>query len=80
MMQPNEVRWKCRRGMLELDAILNPFFEQYYSALSPEQKNDFVKLLECSDPDLWAWLSGKQSADEEFKKIIGFIRKHSGQK
>jgi antitoxin CptB len=52
------IKWACRRGMLELDVIIMPFFEACFDVLSSEEKNDFVVLLEADDPDLFAWLMG----------------------
>ncbi|MGL5006878.1 MAG: FAD assembly factor SdhE [Plesiomonas sp.] len=49
------VRWACRRGMLELDVIIMPFFEHEYDTLTDVQKVDFIRLLESDDPDLFRW-------------------------
>ncbi|NAW67539.1 succinate dehydrogenase assembly factor 2 [Photobacterium halotolerans] len=50
------IRWACRRGMLELDVIIMPFFEECFDDLSPQDRQDFVSLLTCDDPDLFNWL------------------------
>ncbi|MCC4800746.1 succinate dehydrogenase assembly factor 2 [Enterovibrio norvegicus] len=52
------VKWACRRGMLELDVIIMPFFEECFDDLTEAEKRDFVALLECDDPDLFTWLMG----------------------
>lgn len=52
----HKVAWRCRRGMLELDIILQRFFEKQYSSLSDEDKNLFARLLEQDDPVLFDWL------------------------
>ncbi len=52
------IKWACRRGMLELDVMIMPFFETCFDILSPEEKGDFVALLDADDPDLFAWLMG----------------------
>lgn len=52
------IKWACRRGMLELDVIIMPFFEECFDMLSEDEKQDFVALLECDDPDLFTWLMG----------------------
>ncbi|MBV7297805.1 succinate dehydrogenase assembly factor 2 [Enterovibrio paralichthyis] len=52
------IRWACRRGMLELDVIIMPFFEECFDSLSEQEKHDFVALLECDDPDLFTWMMG----------------------
>ncbi|MEZ8144663.1 hypothetical protein A1OO_12125 [Enterovibrio norvegicus FF-33] len=52
------IKWACRRGMLELDVIIMPFFEECFDDLTQAEKQDFVTLLECDDPDLFSWLMG----------------------
>ena len=49
----NEIRWHCRRGMLELDMLLHGYFDAKYAALSEYQQKAFVDLLTWSDQDLW---------------------------
>lgn len=37
------IRWQCRRGMLEIDAILLPFFDKHFDALSDPEKISFER-------------------------------------
>ena len=55
----NRLRWRSRRGMLELDLLLLPFFDEVYRELEVEQQQTFVDLLEEDDPDLLMWFSRK---------------------
>lgn len=62
----NRLRWRSRRGMLELDLLLLPFFDEEYNNLTVERQSAYVKLLEQDDPDLHYWFSQKgmpQDAD-----------------
>lgn len=59
------LHWRCRRGMRELDLILLPFFEQQYFALSEEDKTRFTQLLEETDQDLFNWLRGGETPENE---------------
>ncbi len=52
------IKWACRRGMLELDVVVMPFFEECFETLNESEQQDFVALLECDDPDLFAWIMG----------------------
>lgn len=54
-----QVRWRCRRGMLELDQMLHHFFDSLYFELSQEKKLLFVELLQETDDTLYRWLLGK---------------------
>ena len=67
----NHIRWQCRRGMLELDEILLNFFVNYYSGLSKIMQQNFSKLLQENDADLFDWLIGKTlPTDIELKNLI----------
>jgi len=55
MTNPNHLRWKCRRGMLELDLLLEQFLEHKYPHLSAADKIIFEELLELPDPVLHAY-------------------------
>lgn len=55
------LRWRCRRGMRELDVLLTGFLDARFAALDAEQQESFASLLECQDPDLLEWLTGRRS-------------------
>lgn len=70
-----QIRWQCRRGMLELDILLLSFFESHYDTLSVKEQEAFIKLLEASDPSLYSWLIGEMSAPTvELQNLILLIR------
>lgn len=61
MMRPftddeKRLRWQCRRGLKELDVLLEPFMEEHYLGLDREEQVLFARLLEEEDVDLLAWL------------------------
>jgi len=69
--------WHCRRGMLELDLILQRFLANHVDMLSDEQIEAFEQLLTSQDPDLYAWLMGYESpVEKELRDIVAFIRTH----
>ena len=51
------IRWRCRRGMKELDLLLLPFIESGYHQLTEEEITVLEALLEQPDPDLYSWLA-----------------------
>ncbi|MCE9679055.1 succinate dehydrogenase assembly factor 2 [Shewanella sp. AS1] len=74
-MNISRVKWACRRGMLELDVLFQPFVETQYESLSSEDKAIFVRLLECEDPELFAWFMGHESCPEaELAKMVVQVR------
>lgn len=60
----NRLRWRSRRGMLELDLLLLPFFDEVFSELESDEQQAFIKLLEQDDPDLLEWFSRKGESDD----------------
>jgi antitoxin CptB len=71
------ILWCCRRGMLELDLLLGRFMEQAFDKLDESRKQTFRKILEESDPDLYAWLMGyEKPQSEEFLEFVNWFRTH----
>jgi antitoxin CptB len=69
------LRWQCRRGMLELDFLLTRFLSDHYAALSAQQKQRFEVLLTESDPDLFAWCTGRATPMcADYRPLITLIR------
>ena len=70
-----QLRWACRRGMLELDLILNDFLDDQYTDLNPTQKDSFSSLLSCTDQELFRWLIHYEvPSDPAFFEITGLIK------
>ena len=69
--------WNCRRGMLELDLILQRFVNNQMDLLNQAQLERFERLLAAQDPDLYAWLMGYETpVDKELREIVDYIRLH----
>ncbi len=59
-IKKRRLRWKCRRGMLELDILLANFFDQHYDTLSAAEELLFEQILEQEDVVLYAWFMGAE--------------------
>lgn len=59
-----KIRWDCRRGMLELDYILEQFLKSDLDDFSREQLLTLQTFLENQDPDLFAWFLGYDKPTE----------------
>ncbi len=57
------LRWRCRRGLLELDIIFGRFVPQSYAGLTQAHKEEFDRLLDLVDTVLWDKISGKLPGD-----------------
>ena len=70
----NRIIWHSRRGMLELDLLLEPFARNCFETLSREQQQLYQRLLSCEDQDLYRWLLQCQSpAEPALEPIIAQI-------
>ena len=64
------VRWRCRRGLLELDIVLGRFIEQRYPALDDEQCVVFDELLDYPDTELWDLITGKKEPTHAHQRAV----------
>ena len=48
----SKLRWRCRRGLLENDLLIEKFFFRYESTLNVRQAKGMNDLMELSDNDL----------------------------
>ena len=70
-MTPGQLRWRCRRGMKELDLVLGSWLERRWAGADAEQRAAFERLLEEQDPEIAAWLLGRQRpADASLAALV----------
>jgi antitoxin CptB len=73
--QDSRLRWRCRRGMLELDLIFNDFLEKGYHTLDLKQKQLLDALLDYPDQLLFDLLLGSViSSDKQVASLVAHIR------
>lgn len=72
-----KLRWHCRRGMLELDVMLERFVMTCLERLTEHELDTFEALLTYPDPDLYAWLMGyEHPPTEELADFVALIRSY----
>ena len=67
------LRWRCRRGMKELDILLTRYLEERYGAASGEEKDAFALLLDAQDPQLYAYCLGQEPPPAHLAVLIDRI-------
>ncbi|MDH5395376.1 MAG: succinate dehydrogenase assembly factor 2 [Gammaproteobacteria bacterium] len=73
------LRWQCRRGMLELDLMLESFVEKRYATLSIKTKKAFHQLLNCQDQILLDYLLGHDvPTDKDVADVARQVRDAAG--
>jgi len=70
------LRWRCRRGMRELDVMLTRYLDRVWATASPSERDAFMQLVDLQDPDLFGYLVGRATpAEESQRAIIACIRR-----
>lgn len=69
------LRWRCRRGMRELDQLLGWWMDSRFSQADTDTRCAFAEFLEEQDPQLWDWFSGHESPPRsDWRRIVDEIR------
>ncbi len=58
MSEFSELKWRCRRGIKELDVALCFYMGTYYKGANKEDITTFKQLLDLEDPILYGMLLG----------------------
>ena len=75
MGELDKIRWHCRRGLLELDLILENFNQQHLASLDPEQLERFKELLAFPDNDLLDLVMGRAATpDQRYNNVLQLLR------
>ena len=72
---PGRLLWRCRRGMKELDVILERFARQGLTRACAAERRAFERLLGLPDPLLAGYFLGEERpADPELRLLADRIR------
>jgi antitoxin CptB len=66
----DRIRWQCRRGLLELDLVLNRFLEAGLESLNPQQLATFKAFLAENDTSLLAWVMGQEEPPAQYAALV----------
>jgi antitoxin CptB len=69
------LRWRCRRGMRELDRLLERYLDRAWTEASDAERGVFLRLLDCEDDRLWRWFLGHETPpDVDLDHLVRRIR------
>jgi antitoxin CptB len=74
VLEKSNLAWRCRRGIREMDLLLQRFMECRYSQLTDAEKQAFADLLEQPDLDIMDWIMGRSMSPTIFESIIEKLR------
>jgi antitoxin CptB len=68
------LRWRCRRGLLELDVWLGKFADAALEQLTGAEEILLESMLEEADMSLLDWLEGRQTPPVAYAGLVARIR------
>jgi antitoxin CptB len=75
MIETNKLRWKCRRGMRELDVVLLHYLERHYPDANAKNRATFERMLDMQDPELYFLILGKTTTDDkDVSDVVATLR------
>ncbi|MBS3896611.1 succinate dehydrogenase assembly factor 2 [Silanimonas sp.] len=70
-VEHKRLRWRCRRGMRELDQLMLRFLDRAFETASEVERALFLRLLDTEDDILWRWCMGRERPEDP--DLAGFI-------
>jgi antitoxin CptB len=64
-----KLRWRCRRGMRELDEAMRVYLDNHYENAPTQEREDFVALQDLQDPELYQLVTGK-AKEARYQNIV----------
>lgn len=74
-LRVKRLRWLARRGMRELEILIENFLRREEAALSDGAWPELEALLACEDDQLWDWFQGRyETAPESYGPLLDRLR------
>ncbi len=73
-MQISKLKWKCRKGVRELDMLLSKYIETSYDILSAKEKDVFAEFIEKDTYEILDILMNKKNSNKKFINIIAALK------
>jgi antitoxin CptB len=61
LQELGRLRWRCRRGMKELDILLRRYVDERFCDAPPAHQEAFRRLLDAQDTAIYAYCLGRQA-------------------
>jgi antitoxin CptB len=75
-LQPGQLRWRCRRGMKELDILLERYVERRWQHAAAAERAAFEGLLEAQDPLIYGYCLGSLPVPDHLAALVERITAH----
>jgi len=69
------IQWHCRRGLLELDLVLQRFMDARFDKLNAAEVDEFRELLSYEDNDLLDMVMGRaEPVNTRLNEVLILLR------
>lgn len=69
-IEQRRLAWRCRRGMLELDIVLQRFLAAHFNGLTIEELTAFDEMLCLPDNDFWQFLQANKQVKSTIQQSL----------
>tara|TARA_B100000965_G_scaffold94689_1_gene77331 strand:- start:1487 stop:1720 length:234 start_codon:yes stop_codon:yes gene_type:complete len=73
-MNLSKLKWKCRKGIRELDVLLTNYTENIFSDLSQKDQENFLEFLDKDTYEILDILMNKRGCDSKFNTIVSTLK------
>ena len=73
-MQVSKLKWKCRKGIRELDILLTRYLDSVFLASPIIEQDIFREFIEKDTYEILDILMDKKSFDQKYSKIVSTLR------
>ena len=73
-MRISEVKWKCRKGIREVDILFSKYMEEVYRDLTPEQQKIFIEFIQQDTYEILDILINNKSFDTKYTNIVDALK------
>ncbi len=74
MSELSRLRWRCRRGMKELDVLFENYLDRHYAQADDAERAAFQAVVEMDDPDIYAICLRRMPAPPQVSVIFERFR------
>ncbi len=72
-LRVRKLKWLCRRGMKELDVLLERFIADQQEDIGQGGWSELENLLAGEDDVLWDWIQHPESAGVQYRELLQSI-------
>ena len=74
----NKIEYRCKRGHLELDLVLNKLYKESITKMSAQDKLKLLSFLEIDDQELLKLLTNPEIySSNDMKSLLKLIKNYS---